>query len=93
MLGWIKMPLGTERGFGLGHIMLDGDPDPPKRDTAPNFRPMFVMAKRLDGSIKTPLSTKVGLGGSAQATMCWMGTQLPPKKAAQQSPLFGPCLL
>ena len=39
MVGWIKMPLGTEVGLGPGHIVLDGDPAiPTKRDTAaPNF--------------------------------------------------------
>jgi len=42
-VGWIKMKLGVEVGLGPGHIVLDGDP-------APNFRPMSVMAKRLDGS-------------------------------------------
>jgi len=29
MVGWIKMPLCTEVGLG-GHIVLDGDPAPPK---------------------------------------------------------------
>jgi len=48
MVGWIKMKLGME--VGLGHIVLDGDPAPPKRGTAPSFQPMFVVAKRLDGS-------------------------------------------
>jgi len=28
--GWTKMPLGTEVGLGPGHIVLDGDPAPPK---------------------------------------------------------------
>jgi len=28
MLGWIKMPLGKEIGFGPGHFVLDGDPAP-----------------------------------------------------------------
>jgi len=29
---WIKIPLGTEVGLGLGHIVLDGDSaTPPKR--------------------------------------------------------------
>jgi len=28
MVGWIKMPLGTEVGLGPGHIVLDGDPAP-----------------------------------------------------------------
>jgi len=30
---------------------------------------------------------------SAQATLCYMATQLPPRKGAEQPPLFGPCLL
>jgi len=53
MAGWIKMPLGTEKGFGPGDILLDGDPAPPPpkkiQGTAPNFRPMSIVAKRLDG--------------------------------------------
>jgi len=39
-----------EVGFGPGHTELDGDPAPPKRGAAPNFRPMSVVAKRLDES-------------------------------------------
>ena len=50
-VGWIKMKLGMEAGLGSGHIVLDGDPaPPPQRVTAPNFRPMSVVAKRLGGS-------------------------------------------
>ena len=33
MVGWIKIPLGMEVGLGPGHIVLDGDPDPPRRGT------------------------------------------------------------
>jgi len=33
--GWIKLPLGTQVGLGLDHIVLDGDPDPLQRGTAP----------------------------------------------------------
>jgi len=43
------MPLGTEIGFGLGHIVLDGNPashPPPQKDTVPNFQPMSFDAKR-----------------------------------------------
>jgi len=48
---WIKMKLGMQVGLGPGHIVLDGDPAPlPQRGTAPNFRPIFVVAKWLDGS-------------------------------------------
>jgi len=35
MAGWIKMPLGTKVGLDPGHILLHGDPAPPKRGTAP----------------------------------------------------------
>ena len=44
------MKLGMEVRLGSGDFVLDGDPAPPQRGTAPNFRPMFVVAKRLDGS-------------------------------------------
>jgi len=38
-------------GHGPGHIVLLGTQLPPKKGTASyNFRPMSVVAKRLDGS-------------------------------------------
>jgi len=43
--GWIKMALGTEVGLSPGDFVLDGDPAP-----FPTFRPMSIVAKRLDGS-------------------------------------------
>ena len=48
--GWIKMALGMEVGLGPGHIALDGDPAslPQKVAAPPNFRPIFIVAKRLD---------------------------------------------
>jgi len=51
MAGWIKMPLGVEVGLGPGHIVLDGDPTPPKKGgtALPQYSPMCVVAKRLDG--------------------------------------------
>ena len=45
MAAWIKMSLGMELAFGPGDFELDGDPAP-----LPKFRPMFIAAKRLDGS-------------------------------------------
>jgi len=47
-VGWIKMKLGTEIGLGPGHIVLDGDPQPPRNRQRPKhtFRPMSVVAKR-----------------------------------------------
>jgi len=55
MDAWIRMPLGMEVGLGPGDFMLDGNPlpnaekgaEPPSPKTN---RPMFIVAKRLDGS-------------------------------------------
>jgi len=47
----IQMKLGLQVGLSPGRIVLDGDPGPlPQRGTAPNFRPISVVAKWLDGS-------------------------------------------
>jgi len=50
MAGWIKMPHDTEVGLDPGDFALYGDPAPPpqKGGGAPNFRPMSIVAKRLD---------------------------------------------
>ena len=65
------MLLGREVGLGPGHIVLDGDPaPPPQRGTAPYFRSMSVVAKRLDGSS----CHLIGRQTSAQATQSQMGT-------------------
>jgi len=59
------MLFGTEVGLGLHDIVLDGDPAGPghlvldgdlaplsqkRRQSSPNFRPIFIVAKRLDAS-------------------------------------------
>ena len=45
------MPLGIEVGLSSGDFVLDGDPtSPPLKGHSPHkFRPMSVVAKRLDG--------------------------------------------
>jgi len=48
--GWMKMPLGVEVAFGPGDSVLDRDPAALKGAQPPNFRPMSIVAKRLDGS-------------------------------------------
>ena len=60
--GWIKMALGMEVGLGPGHIVLDGDPAPLPRKggSTPNFRPIFIVAKRLDAP-RCQLGMEVGL--------------------------------
>jgi len=48
---WIKMPLGSEVGLGPCDIVLDGiEIHQQKGGTAPSFRPMSILAKRLDAS-------------------------------------------
>jgi len=55
MAAWIKMSLGMERGLGRADFVLDEDPatspkggqSPPSNP--PNFLPMSIVAKRLDG--------------------------------------------
>ena len=45
--------LGKEVGLSPGHTVLDGDPvgiQLPPKGHSPNFRPISVGAKRLDGS-------------------------------------------
>jgi len=48
-VGWTKMPLGTEVNVGPGDVVLNGVAALAKRGTAPSFRFMSIVAKRLDG--------------------------------------------
>ena len=41
-----KMSLGMELGLGPGDFLLDGDPAPSPKGGG--FRPIFIVAKRLD---------------------------------------------
>ena len=66
---WIKMPLGKEVDLGPHDIVLDGDPAFPSQKgggASPKFRPMSIVAKRLDGS-RWHLAWKWAL---VQATLC-----------------------
>jgi len=48
---WTKMPLSTEVGLDPDNFVFDGDPATSRRKghTPPNFWPMSIVAKRLDG--------------------------------------------
>ena len=51
--GWMKLVLGMEVGLSPGDFVLDGNPVPfHKRGWSPlpNFRPISIVAKRLDVS-------------------------------------------
>ena len=66
-VGCIKMPLGMEVGLSPGDFVLDEDLRPsPKRGVAPNFRPMFIVAKCMDG-LRCHL---IWRQASAQMTLC-----------------------
>jgi len=71
MVGWIKMPLGTEVGVGPDDIVLDGDPAPlPKKGPEPpfpNFWPMSIVANQTVGWIKMHLAWRWAL---VQAKLC-----------------------
>ena len=83
-VGWIKMKLGMHVGLGPGHIVLDRDPapPPPKGHSPPNFRPISVVAKWLDG---------LRCGLNPDDCVRWGPTSLP--KNAVEPPIFGLCLL
>jgi len=47
---WIRMSPGMDISLGPDNIVLDGDPASSKKGQSPQFWPMSVVAKRLDGS-------------------------------------------
>jgi len=70
--------------------VLDGDPTlPSKKGTAPNFWPMSIVAKSLDGSIKMPLGTEVGFGPGG---FVLDGDPASPPKKVQPHPILSPYL-
>jgi len=76
-----------EVGLALVDFVFDGDPAPLEKGTVPpNFWPMSIVAKRLDGS--KPLGMEVigdvVLDGVAACS---------PKSRTCSSPVFGPRLL
>jgi len=102
---WIKMKLGTELGLGPGDIVLDGHPAPPKGAQPPNFWPMSMLAKRLDGS-KMPLGTEVDPGpghivldghpapperGTAAPPCCWPMSIVPKRSPPKHLSILKYC--
>ena len=49
------MLLGAEVGLGLGDVVLDGEPAPPKKGHSPNFWTMSIAAKRRPFSATRPI--------------------------------------
>ena len=85
-VGWIKMKLGRQVRLRPGHIVLDGDPAPPhqKGSGVPNFRPISIVAKRLNTSRWHLLWPR---------RLCFRWGPSPLHKNGRSPPIFGPCLL
>jgi len=80
MFEWIKMKLGTE--VGPGHIVLDGDSAPHKKEHSPHFSAHDYCCQTA-GSIKMPPDMEVGLGSG---DFVLDGDPAPPKQ--RPSPQF-----
>ena len=59
------MKLGTQVGFGPGHIVLDGDSGlPSPKEAQPPQSSAYICCGQMAGWIKMPLGREVGLGAS-----------------------------
>ena len=89
------MSRGMELGFGPGDFVLDGDPAPrPQKGggRTPNFRPMSIVVKRLDGlGFRMLLGMAVHLGpGHIEL----VGDPAPrPQKGGGRTPNFRPMFI
>jgi len=86
------MPLGTGVGLGLGDIVLDGDPAPPRTGarTAQHFGPCLLWLNGwMNQDATLPLGTEVGLD---PCHIVLKGDPAPHGKG-HCSPNFTPCLL
>jgi len=80
------MPLGMEVSLSPGDFVLDGVAAPPVRGTAPSFRSMSIVAKRLDGRRRhLVLGREVDLGAGH---IVLDGNPAPPAKGAQEPPIL-----
>jgi len=84
------MKLVKQVGLDPGHIVLDGDPAPPKGHS-PQFS-VHVRCGKTAAWIKTPLGTEVGLG-PGDIVLDWDPAASPSQKRGAQPPIFGRCPL
>ena len=85
--GWIKMPLGTEIGFGPGDTVLDGNPAPPKRGTTAIFGGYLL----LPNGWMDQDSTWHGCRPRPRPHCARWGPSSPQNGAVP--PIFAPCLM
>jgi len=72
------------------NIVLDADPAPPPRGTAPAQLSAHVCCSQMARWIKMPLGTKVGL---SPGRIVLHGDPARPPQKGHNPPIFGPCLL
>jgi len=93
MARWIKMPLGMDVGLHPSDIVLDGDTaSPPQKGgrALPNFRPMSIVPKRLDGSrCHYVYGLRYGLDRLKRHCVRW-GPISPSQKGGEPPPNFRP---
>ena len=94
-VGRIKMKLGMQVRFGLGHIVLDGDPagpsSPPQRGTAPPIFGPYLL--RPNGCMDQDVTWYGARPRPRRLCVRW-GPRSPPQKGAEpSSPILGPFLL
>jgi len=89
MVGWIKMKLGVEVGLSPGHIVLDGDPAPPKGAQPPIFGPYLL---RPNGWMDQDATWYEGRPQPWPHWVRW-GLVPRPKRGHSPPPIFIPYLL
>ena len=71
--GCIRIPLGAEVGLGPGHCVRWGPaPLPQKRGTAPDFRPMSIVAKRSPISATAEILLTHGRGRRLEQSVTFL---------------------
>jgi len=92
MVGWIKMPLGTEVGLGSGDFVLDGDPAPipTKGGRAPPIFGSFLLWP--NGWMHQDATWYGGSPRPRRHCVRWGPGQLPRKKGHSPPPNFWPIL-
>jgi len=92
MAGWIRMPLGTEVGLGLGDFVLDGDPAPPQKGGgAPS--PIFGTCPLWPNGWMDQDGTWHAGGPWSRPHCARWGPSSPLQKWVRAPQIFGPFLL
>jgi len=88
--GWIKMPYGTEVGLCPFHIVLDGNPSPPKG--AQQCPPLFGPCPLRPNGCMDQDATWYG-GRPRPRRHCVRWGPISPLKGTASLPLFGPSVM